>query len=172
VYTASTSHYEVKLSLSLTSTSVAGLTLRKSSTGCERTDLYIDVAKESIFVDRSVSSLYAQFNNITEEGKFRLWNIKGELQPLDLHIFVDNSIVEIYANGIFCMTTRIYPTEDDSNEIGFLVKDGNVGEVGFGNMEIWDGLDKAWPERPDDTSVPLVFDDATITNNGTYWPGN
>lgn len=167
--TAQSSHYELTVSLTLTESSIAGLTVRKSPTSCEQTDLYIDVANEVIVVDRSASSLYYQFNNATEEGKFRLWQVNGTLQPLDLHIFVDNSIVEIFANGVFCLTTRIYPTADDANEIGYLVKQGSVE---YGELEIFDGLDKAWPERPENSSVPLVFDNATITQNGTLWPGN
>jgi beta-fructofuranosidase len=168
-YTAQSSHYELCVSLNLTETSVAGLTLRKSPTSCEETTIYVDVANEAIFVDRSMSSLYYQFNNMTEEGKFRLWHVNGELQSLDLHIFVDNSIVEIFANGIFCMTTRIYPTADDANDLGYWVKEGTVE---YSEMMIWDGLDKAWPERPENSSVPLVWDSAAITDNGTLWTGN
>ena len=116
-----------------------------------------------------MSSLSTQVNNMTEEGKFRLWHIYGQLQTLDLHIFVDNSIVEIYANGVFCLTTRIYPIADDANELGYLVKHGTVE---YGELTIWDGLDRAWPERPEDSSVPLVFDCAEITQNGTLWLGD
>jgi len=169
VYVAESNNYELKVSISLTDTSVAGLTVRKSSTGCERTDIYIDVANEVITVDRSASSLYSQFNNLTDEGKFRLWHVDGNLQPLDLHIFVDNSILEIFANGVFCLTTRIYPSSDDANEVGYLV---NEGSASYGELVIWDGLDNAWPERPANSSVPLVFDNATITENGTLWVGN
>ena len=169
VYTATSSHCELCVSLNLTKTSVAGLTLRKSPTSCEETTIYIDVANEAILVDRSMSSLYSQFNNMTEEGKFRLWHVNGELQSLDLHIFVDNSIVEIFANGVFCMTTRIYPTADDANDLGYWVKEGTVE---YSEMTIWDGLDKAWPERPENSSVPLVWDSAAITDNGTLWAGN
>ncbi len=157
------------MSISLTDTSIAGLTLRKSSTNCEQTDIYVDVANEVIVVDRSASSLYAQFNNLAEEGKFRLWHVNGKLQTLDLHIFVDNSMVEIFANGVFCLTTRIYPSSDDANEVGYLVKKGTAK---YGALSIWDGLDSAWPQRPANSSVPLVFDDASITQNGTLWPGN
>lgn len=169
VYVTETLRYELKVSISLTNSSVAGLTLRKSSTGCEQTDIYIDVANEVIVVDRSSSSLYSQFNNGTEEGKFRLWHVDGKLQPLDLHIFVDNSIVEIFANGMFCLTTRIYPSSDDATELGYLVKEGSTS---YGELVVWDGLDNAWPERPENSSVPLVFDGASITQNGTLWPGN
>ena len=86
----------------------------------------------------------------------------GKLQSLGLHVFVDNSIIEIYANGVFCLTTRIYPVADDADEIGYLVKRGNAD---YGEVMIWDGLDRAWPERPIDSSVPLISDNAEVTNN-------
>ena len=58
---------------------------------------------------------------------------------------------------------------EDATELGYLVKQGSVE---YGKLEIWDGLDRAWPQRPDNSSVPLVFDNAMITQNGTLWPGN
>jgi hypothetical protein len=128
------------------------LTLRKSPTSGEQTDIYIDVGSETIVVDRTASSLYTQFNSLSEQGKFRLWHVNSKLQSLDLHLFVDNSMVEIFANGVFCLTTRIYPTAEDANDVDILVKAGNVE---YGNIEIWDGLDRAWPERPENSSVPL-----------------
>ena len=159
----------MKVSINVTETTVAGFTVRKSPTTCEQTDIYIDVANEEISVDRSKSSLYYQFNNATDTGKFRLWHVGGQLQTLDLHVFVDNSIVAIYAKGVFCLTSRIYPVGDDTNEIGYLVK---VGSADYSEVMIWDGLDRAWPERPLDSSVPLVYDNAQVTDNYTYWPGN
>jgi len=169
MYTAKSSNYELSLSIDVTDTSVAGLTVRRSPTTCEQTDIYIDVANEEISVRRSKSSLYYQFNNATDTGKFRLWHVGRKLQTLELNVFVDNSIIEIYANGVFCLTTRIYPVADDADEIGYLVKSGNAD---YGRVTIWDGLDRAWPERPVDSSVPLIFDNAEVTNNYTYWPGN
>jgi beta-fructofuranosidase len=34
-----------------------------------------------------------------------------------LRVFIDKSIIEIYANGRQCITTRVYPTRDDSDGI-------------------------------------------------------
>jgi beta-fructofuranosidase len=157
------------LSINVTESSVAGLTVRKSPTTCEQTDIYIDVANEEISVDRSKSSLYYQFNNATDTGKFRLWHVGSTLQTLDLHIFVDNSIIEIYANGVFCLTTRIYPVGEDADGIEYLVKGGSAE---YGEVTIWDGLDRAWPQRPIDSSVQLVYDTPQETDNYTYWTGN
>ena len=102
---------------------------------------------------------------MADQGKFRLRHVNGKLQPLDLHIFVDNSIVEVFANGVFCLTTRVYPTAEDANEIGYLVKQGPFG---YSKMVIWGGLDKAWHKRPENCRVPLVFDNPMVTNNYTY----
>ena len=35
-------------------------------------------------------------------------------EPLKLRIFIDRSVVEVFANGRQCMTQRIYPARRDS----------------------------------------------------------
>ncbi len=37
---------------------------------------------------------------------------------LQLRVFVDHSVLEVFANGRACLTTRIYPTRPDSLGIG------------------------------------------------------
>ncbi|KAF8757669.1 Glycosyl hydrolases family 32 [Rhizoctonia solani] len=104
---------------------------------------------ETIRVDRSKSSLVTGFNLGPEAGKLRLWNVpsgKGngtKLETLDLKVFVDNSIVEIYANDVFAMTTRIYPWRDDSNGLGYYTSGSS--SVKYSNVKVWEGLTNAWP---------------------------
>jgi len=35
-------------------------------------------------------------------------------EPLSLRVFLDRSVIEIYANGRHCLTSRVYPTRDDA----------------------------------------------------------
>jgi len=52
-----------------------------------------------------------------------------ELKPgekLELRIFIDRSIIEIFANGRQCITQRIYPTREDSTGIGLFSKGGSM----------------------------------------------
>jgi len=45
-------------------------------------------------------------------------------EALKLHIFLDRSVVEIFANDRVAMATRIYPTRTDS--LGFDVVNGHL----------------------------------------------
>lgn len=47
-------------------------------------------------------------------------------EPLRLRIFLDHSIMEIFANGRQCLTQRIYPTRSDSNGIVFFSSGGSA----------------------------------------------
>lgn len=45
---------------------------------------------------------------VTEVGKLRIWPIVGQTsKTLSLSVYVDNSVVEIYANDEFALTTRV-----------------------------------------------------------------
>jgi beta-fructofuranosidase len=73
-----------------------------------------EFSNESLIVDRTNSSAVALTTNIdsqNEAGRLRLWDIKEEdgvkLETLNLQIIVDNSIVEIYANNRFTLSTLV-----------------------------------------------------------------
>jgi beta-fructofuranosidase len=85
--------------------------------GDEETLIQYDPQEESIVIDRSRSSLDGAYNNATESGPMPLFliNEKGKenkLEALRLHIYIDNSIIEVYANDRFALSTRVYPTQD------------------------------------------------------------
>ena len=47
-----------------------------------------------------------------------------EDELLRLHVFIDRSILEVFANGRLCLTSRIYPTRSDSTGIGLFAAGG------------------------------------------------
>jgi beta-fructofuranosidase len=57
----------------------------------------------------------------------------GEL--LDLRIYMDHSILEVFANGRQCVTQRIYPTRDDSVGVAFFAR---TGSAKVKSLEAWD----------------------------------
>jgi len=115
--------------------------------------------------------------NETEVGKLRLWNITtGSTtvqQTLNLTIIVDNSVVEVYANDVTVITTRVYPWLVASKGAGFLVKGGggDNSTVYYSAMELWDGLIDAWPQRPDDTRKELLYDGPLPGGPWGAWAG-
>ena len=61
-----------------------------------------------------------------------------ELKPgekLELCIFLDRSIVEIFANGRQCITQRVYPTREDSTGIELFSKGGSMTVE---SLQAWD----------------------------------
>lgn len=79
-------------------------------------------------------------------GPLRLWNVTGTdgtstRQTLELLVLVDNSIVEVYANDHFAITSRVYPWLAASVGAGFIHQGGASGaSVRFSSVELWDGL--------------------------------
>jgi len=121
----------------------------------ESTNIYYQFSNESFVVDRSQSTAIAATTNgidtRNEAGRFRLWDIKNpsdgtvEIETLDLQIIVDNSIIEIFANGRFALSTQVYPWYANSTGISYFVEGGE--QVAFSNVTVYEGLTDAWPER-------------------------
>ena len=91
-----------------------GLVVFCSPDGDEQTRIFYDPVRQKLGVDRERSSLSADTRPDVHEGDF-------ELRPgesLKLHVFLDHSVVEVFANDRFCVTSRIYPSRTDSTGVG------------------------------------------------------
>jgi beta-fructofuranosidase len=60
-------------------------------------------------------------------------------------VFVDNSIVEIFANDRFALTSRIYPSLEAS--IGVSYDFGKFDTQNNVKFQCWEGLAAAWLHR-------------------------
>ena len=65
-------------------------------------------------------------------------------EPLRLHVFVDNSVIEVFANGRTVLTARIYPTRADSTGawLGVVSQWGN-GRCHLKRLDVWE-IEKIW----------------------------
>jgi sucrose-6-phosphate hydrolase SacC (GH32 family) len=84
--------------------------LRRSPDGQERTRLVYTPATQRIWIDRTQSSLDPAGHTVEHGGTLAL----ADGESLELHVFIDRSIIEVFANGRACLTTRVYPTRDDA----------------------------------------------------------
>jgi len=112
----------------------AGLKLRAAADGSEQTLVYYDRSARLLCVDRSQSSTDAAADRGMQFGPFLL----GRTEPLRLHIFLDGSVVEIFANDRFCLTARIYPVGARSTGLGLYAAGGTAKMLSF----------EAWEMRP------------------------
>ena len=56
-------------------------------------------------------------------------------EPLTLHIFVDRSVVEVFANNRQCLTKRIYPARQDSRGVQLFARGGSAK---LKSLDVWD----------------------------------
>ena len=96
------------------------LKVRLSPDGSEQTLINYDRSKNILTIDRRLSSL--DDSVVRDIRSSPLVLLPDE--ALKLHIFLDRSVVEIFANDRVAMATRIYPTRTDS--LGFDVVNGHL----------------------------------------------
>jgi sucrose-6-phosphate hydrolase SacC (GH32 family) len=89
-----------------------GLAVRRSPDGAEETVLSYDTTESLFSADRIRSSLSPDVLKGVQGGPLAL-----DDGVLTLHVFVDRSMVEAYANGRKSITTRVYPTRADATGV-------------------------------------------------------
>ncbi|KAF2459601.1 glycosyl hydrolase-like proteins family 32 superfamily [Lineolata rhizophorae] len=167
-------HMELVASFSRRSAGArVGFTVAASPDGEEYTNVYYEPANHTIVVDRAHSSTISQFANFSVVGYFYPYTLAetGEQEEINMTVFLDGSLLEVYANDRFALTTRIYPSREDSGGFGVFV-DGEGASAEVSTVKAWLGTADVWPERPADSSSELVWDSAEETGNYTWWTGN
>lgn len=165
-------------SISATLSSVqgpAGFVVRASADGQERTTVTYDPGAHTISVDRSKSSLIGKFANFTASGHYYAPLVKRgkgkaervEREPVRLTVFVDNSLIEVFANDRFALTARVYPTKGDAEGMALHGAD----DACFEDVRVYTDIQSVWPDRPADSSSRLVWDGPKMTGNYTWWSG-
>ena len=95
-----------------------GLTVRSAPGGKEQTSITYKRTSGHLLVERERSSLRPDVERGTQGGAFAL----ADDETLNLRIFLDASVIEIFANGRACLTSRIYPSRSDSLGIGVFAR--------------------------------------------------
>lgn len=98
------------------------LEVLRSPDGGEATALVWDRAAGTLAFDLSRSSTAPDTDRGVHATPFRL--DPGE--PLRLNVFIDRSVVEVYANGGTCLTTRAYPARPDSRGVALRAEGGSA----------------------------------------------
>ena len=122
--------FEIILEIRPGSAGKYGIKLRCTEDGTEETLIYYDRIKREFNVDKTKSSLHPLVRKGIQGG---IVDLDGELK---LHIYVDHSVIEAYANQRKFIATKVYPTRDDAlgiqilGDAGFLVKSIEVWTLG------------------------------------------
>ena len=122
-----------------------GLKVRRSPDGEEETVIVYSPITEQLKIDITKSTLddevqYPRLTPQDEDGSERYTNLQTapfiltEKEPLKLHIFLDKSVLEVFANSCLCLTQRIYPTRADSLGVSIFTKGG---EAILNTLDAW-----------------------------------
>jgi beta-fructofuranosidase len=108
----------------------SGVKVCVSPDGEEQTLIFYDAAEKMLKIDTSKSSL-GEGPKSVEAGPLELK--RGE--PLKLRVFVDRSVVEVFANDRQAVMRRIYPTRKDSLGVVLFSKGGSTK---VRKLQAWD----------------------------------
>jgi len=121
---------ELAIEADLQGGSQFGVKVCCSPDGKEQTLVYYDAAEKKLKIDTRNSSL-AERPGTVEAGPFAL--NAGEL--LKLRVFVDKSVVEVFANGRQAVMRRVYPSRKESRGVIVFSKGGPATIT---TLEAWD----------------------------------
>jgi beta-fructofuranosidase len=112
-----------------------GLTVLRSPDGEETTRITYWSDVDALGIDTAESTLHEDsLGRSPEVGPLEL----GDGERLRLRVFVDRSIVEVFANGRQCLTTRVYPERADS--VGVAAFAGR-GRARLESVDVWEMRD-------------------------------
>jgi len=109
-----------------------GVKVRTSPREEETTLIYYDTVKKTLCFDsrKSSTSNTEKYVRILEEAPLEL----KKTEPLTLRVFVDNAMIEIFANDRQAICRRVYPARTDSvNTV--LYSEG--GSTNFARVKAW-----------------------------------
>ncbi len=99
---------ELLLEIACGSAKRSGVKVRMSGGAEEETSVYYDAEKQELVFDSTKSGLPVR--SVVERAPLVL----SDGENLHLRVFVDKSVVEVFANDRQAITRRVYPTRDDS----------------------------------------------------------
>lgn len=106
-----------------------GFTLCKTPDNSEYSMIYYDVEKQELVVDQTHSSLREHIPLNIRKDDYELDTNKS----VEIHLFIDGSVIEGFINNQDAFTTRIFPLKENSTQLE-LFSDGKTTEAA---AEVW-----------------------------------
>jgi beta-fructofuranosidase len=129
---------EIGLTVETAGAAEVWLSVLRSPDGAEETRIVYDTASSELWIDRERASLDPEPSRERRGAAVRL----AADGTLGLRVFVDGSVVEVFAEDGTSLTSRVYPTRDDSDGVSLGVRGGRVRA---GRVDAWE-MRTIWPE--------------------------
>jgi beta-fructofuranosidase len=122
---------EIQAEFEPSASEAVGLTVRSAPDGMEQTSITYNRTSGHLLVEHERSSLSPEVDRGSQGGPLTL----AADETLKLRIFLDASVIEIFANERACLTSRIYPSRSDSLGLGLLARGG---EAHLKALDVWE----------------------------------
>ena len=122
-----------------------GISILRSPDGAEQTRISLfrtgktRLGVDSLQIDISAASLRSDV--LPRPPEIGPLDVPSN-EPLRLRVFIDRSIVEVFANDRQCLTVRVYPERHDSSGISVFSRGGAAELI---SLETWQ-MHSIWPE--------------------------
>lgn len=113
---------EILVEVELQPPTTFSLALGQTPEQAEQTIISYDAARQELAVDATESSL----NRQVDRNRVIISHPLVEGNTLRLRIFVDASVIELFAKERTCVTTRVYPTRPNSMGVEIFTQNGPV----------------------------------------------
>jgi beta-fructofuranosidase len=113
---------EIEAELSFDEPTVCELIIRASPDQAESTSITYSSTEEILTVDGSQAILDPYVDHATISGPLSA----DDQGVVRFRVFLDRSVLEVFAADRACMTQRLYPTREDSLGVSFLIRKGSA----------------------------------------------
>ena len=107
-----------------------GVMVARSPDGAEQTRIAYSRSEGRITLDPAASSARP---DVVGRAMQHAPLVLDQDEALQLRIFIDRSIVEVFANGRQCLTQRVYPSRPDSCGVALFA----AGDAVVGSVDVW-----------------------------------
>lgn len=121
---------EIKTQLLTNGCKRFGFVVGKNPNGSEATKIYLDIKEGKMVVDQTKSSKRQFIPLTTRTGTY----VIDPNKVIDLHLFLDGSVVEVFINNKDAFTTRFFPLFGDSNEVEIFSEGGELQVL---SVDVW-----------------------------------
>ena len=133
---------EAKMTIVPGNTVEFGLKLFCSPSGEEQTIITYDRAKQAFIIDFEKASTDKTLEYPRRAGASMALHRQvvpyplGDTEHLNLDLFVDRSVIEIFVNSDICLVQRVYPMREDSKQFRLFTVDGALTVQGMVKWEM------------------------------------
>ena len=104
-----------------------GIRVLRSPDGKEETSIIYDTEKNVLRVDLSKTSLDSKlmrdhWHPLIQEASLEI----SENEALNIHVFIDKSVMEIFVNKKLCLTHRVFPSLEESKDVTIFSVGGKI----------------------------------------------